>query len=340
MLTQGPDRGSLLGTPARMLVQLMGVRQLSSKNRGKTTSRPSRPSVQQKRKGGKPDSRWWPKRYIVGAAGIMITALLTLVATGVIPKITGQFVNGPQLEDRLRPGPEITVNESVFNPFEGVPLLPKVAPGSYQPARKLISALAHPMAATSYALQKQIRDAGGVSIQYTYIRLVLQGNRNEPILILNVHPVQLRRTHPLNGVLFDVGPQGEANTIQMGFDLDQLALQALSINKNTLTKVPYFQSHSIRLADGEQAVLVVQAQTFCYSAQFKLAIDYEIGGQSKEVIISNNGGPFEVTGYRLGRNDVISYRKMFFLQNDFSVSPPSPSQLYTRAGVGASSCPT
>ena len=313
---------------------------MSSKNRGKTTNRPSRPSTQQKRNGGKTDSRWWPKRYIVGAAGIMATALLTLVATGVIPKIIGQFVSGPQLEDRLRPGPDIMVNASVYNPFEGVPLLAKVVPGSYRPTSKLISALAHPMAATSYALQKQINDAGGVLIQYTHTRLVLQGNRNEPILILNVHPVQLRRTQPVNGILFEVGPQGEASTIQMGFDLDQLAPQALSISRNTLTKVPYFQNHSIRLADREQAVLVVQAQTFCYSAQFKLAIDYRIGGQSKEVIISNNGRPFEVTGYRLGRNDLISYKKMLFLQEDFSMSPPSPSQLYTRAQVGASSCPT
>jgi hypothetical protein len=270
----------------------------------------------------------------------MVTALLTLVVTGVIPKIIGQFVSGPQLEDKLRPGPDMIVNASVFNPFEGVPLLAKVVPGSYQPTTKLISALAHPMAATSYALQKQINHAGGVLTQYIHIRLILQGNRNEPILILNMHLVGLRRTQPLNGVLFQVGPQGAASTIQMGFDLDQLIPQALSIRQNTLTNVPYFQNHSIRLANGEQAVLVVQAQTFCYYAQFKLAIDYRIGGHSKEVIISNNGRPFEVTGYRLGRNDVISYRKMLFLQDDFSMSPPTPSQLYTRAQIGANSCPT
>jgi hypothetical protein len=313
---------------------------LSSKNRGKTKKRPARPGSQQNRKGKEPEPKKG-KRLIAWAAAATGTALIGLLVTGVLPNVLGQFFNGAQIKDSLRRGPDIKiVNESVFNPFEGVPFMPKVVPGNYQPSSELISALAHPMAATSPALQKQINGAGGVYLQDIYIRFVLQGNRNEPILILDVHPVQLRRTQPVDGVLFEIAPQGEANNIQMWFDLDQLAPQALSIVGNALTKVPYFQAHSISLGDGEQAVLVVRAHTYCYYAHFELAVDYKIGRENKQVIISNNGRPFEVTGYRLGSNNVISYRQMLFLQGNFSVTPPSPSQLYTRAGVGASSCPT
>lgn len=113
----------------------------------------------------------------------------------------------------------------------------------------------------------------------------------------------------------------------MGFNLDQLAPQAFNLNGGLLTNVPYFRAHSITLADGERVVLIVQAQVRCYSAQFKLALDYMTGQQEKEVVISNRGTPFAVTGLRFGPNNVVSYKEQFFLQGDFSVTPPTPSEL-------------
>lgn len=314
--------------------------QLSSKNRGKTKKRPSRPSAQQNYKRGKPEPRSG-KKLIAWTAAAVGTALVGLLVTGALPKVIGQFFNGAKIEDSLRRGPDIVVSESLFYPNAGVPL-PTVVPGNYQPSRELVSALAHPMAATSPALEKKIHDANGVDFEDVYIRLILQGNRNEKILILGVHPVQLRRTQPLNGVYFSIGAQGENSNIQMGFNLDQLVPRALKVNGSVVTNVPYFQTNSISLADGEQSVLIIQAQSICYSARFKLAIDYTIAGQNKEMVIGNNGASFAVTGPRFGPNNIMSYKQIFLLRGDYSVTPPTPSELanYTRPGLRAGSCPT
>jgi hypothetical protein len=285
------------------------------------------------------------KKLILWTAGAIGTALIGLLVTGILPKAIEQIINGSKVEDSLRHGPDIVVSASLYYPDgSGVPL-PTVATGNYQPSSEFISALAHPMAATSPLIQKQLRQASGVDFEDTYIRLILRGNRNEKILILGVRPVQLRRTQPLNGVFFAVGAQGDTSNIQMGFNLDQLSPQALNMRGSegsVMSSVPFFKTHSISLADNEQAVVVIEAQSLCYSAQFKLAIDYTINGANKEILIGANGGPFAVTGPRFGPNNVVSYRQTLILQGNFSVTPPTPTELseYNRTAMGVGSCPS
>ena len=199
---------------------------MSSKNHRKASRKPPVPAVRRAHGGGEPESKS-TKKYALAAVGIIATAVLTLVGTSLIPKIVGQFFNTARLEDSLRRGPDITVNESLFYPNEGVPL-PTVVTGNYQPSRELVAALARPMGVTSPSAEKQIREAGGVDIEDVFIRVVLRGNRNEPILILGVRPVDLQRDKPLNGVLFEIGAQGENGNIQMGFNLDRPASRPLT----------------------------------------------------------------------------------------------------------------
>lgn len=299
---------------------------MSSKNHRKASRKPPVPAVRRAHGGGEPESKS-TKKYALAAVGIIATAVLTLVGTSLIPKIVGQFFNTARLEDSLRRGPDITVNESLFYPNEGVPL-PTVVTGNYQPSRELVAALARPMGVTSPSAEKQIREAGGVDIEDVFIRVVLRGNRNEPILILGVRPVDLQRDKPLNGVLFEIGAQGENGNIQMGFNLDRPAPEAVNVTGGgSLTTAPFFESHSISLADHESAVLVVEVATKCYSAKFKLAVDYMIGNKTKHEVISNNGSPFMVTAYRYDASNVISYRRIFALQGNFSAIQPRRAQL-------------
>ena len=314
---------------------------MSSKHRRKASRNPSVPVGRRAHDDSEPESKR-AKKYAIAAAGIIATAVLTLVGTSLIPKIAGQFFNTAKLEDSLRRGPDIVVDESLFYPNEGVPL-PTVVTGNYQPSRELVAALSRPMGVTSPSVEKQIRQAGGVDIQDVFIRVVLRGNRNEPILILGVRPVELRRGKPLNGVLFEIGAQGENGNIQMGFNLDRLAPEAVNVTSGgSLSTAPYFESHSISLADSEPAVLVIEAATKCYSAQFKLAVDYMIGNQTKREVITNNGKPFTVSAYRYDASNVMSYRRIFALQGNFSAIQPSHGQLAhddSRTSEEARACP-
>ena len=323
-----------------MSVRSWGVG-VSSKNRRKASRKPPVPAAHRARGDSEHESKS-AKKYAIAAVGIIATAVLTLVGTSLLPKIAGQFFNTAKLEDNLRHGPDIIVNESLFYPNEGVPL-PTVVTGNYHPSRELVAALARPMGATSPSVEKQIREAGGVDIEDIFIRVVLHGNRNEPILILGVRPVELRRGKPLNGVLFEIGAQGENGNIQMGFDLDRLAPEAVKVaDTGSLTTAPYFESHSISLTDREPAVLVIAAKTRCYSAQFKLAVDYMVGNQTKHEVITNNGKPFMVSAYRYDVSNVMAYRRIFALQGNFSAIQPSHAQLAhydSRTPEEARECP-
>lgn len=179
----------------------MEMQKLSKKNRRKNENKPPRQGIQRNQKGGNPQPKS-ARRFLVWIAAATGTSLIGLLVTGILPKAIGQFINSAQVEDSLRHGQDIFVNESLINPDgPGVPLA-MVIPGNYQPSNELIHALAHPMAAVSPSFQRQLNAANGVGVDTIYIRLVLQGNRNQQILILGLHPIQLQRGEPLNGVFF------------------------------------------------------------------------------------------------------------------------------------------
>jgi hypothetical protein len=282
-------------------------------------------------------ARQYIRKPTFWAASVVTTALLTLLATSAIPRVIGQFVNGAAIEDHLRRGPDIIEHAELFDPGdEGIPL-PTVVPGDFQPSAKLLRALSRPGSFGTQAIRSQVLALNGVNTRQIYIRVRLQGNRNEQIQILNVKLAYLHRGVPLNGVLFDVGPQGETNNIQMDFNLDQPLPHALVMREGMVPSTePFFEAHSITLLKDEHAVLIIQANTLCYSASFMLAIKYTVGqGPIKTEIISDHGKSFRVTGYRW-KNNFMSYRKILSLQGNFSVAPPTPAEFaqeYRRSPV-------
>jgi hypothetical protein len=253
------------------------------------------------------------------AVGVVGTAIITMIVTGVVPTALSQYFNGPRIEDAIRQGPDIITSESMYYPDAGVPV-PTVVPGRYSPPRELVQALSRPEAASSAAVQRRVRDARGVDVRDIFIRIILQGNRNEVIRVLSITPVNLRRTAPLDNVLFDMYGQGEDANIQIGFDLDQPFPQALNVAEpDVFTSQPFFEAHTISMSNGEQAVLVIQASTNCYSASFDLAVNYMVGGAARTKVISNAGQPFRVSAYRYTRGGLLSYRQVYELQGNFSV---------------------
>jgi hypothetical protein len=254
------------------------------------------------------------------AAGLAGATVITILVSTVLPTVLSEEFNTSRIEDAIRQGPDIITSESMYYPDgTGVPF-PTVVPRHYSPPLELVQALSRPGAAASLAVQKQVREADGVDVRDIFIRIIVQGNRNELIRILNISLVNLRRTAPLDNVLFDIYGQGEDSNIQMGFNLDQPFPQALNVTEPDLvTSEPFFEAHTISLANREQAVIVIQASTQCYSASFDLAVNYTIGGVVRTEIISNAGKPFQVSAYHFTRGGLMSYREVYELQGNFSV---------------------
>ncbi len=274
------------------------------------------------------------------AVGVVTAAVLTLLATGVVPNILGQFFNGPALEDKIVGGAAIIASEGqVYTDGPDVPDT-TVIPGNYNPSSALVLALSRPMGAESPIFLNE-EHTHGVAVGQIYIRIILQGNRNELIRILNIQPVQLQRGPPLGGVYFDIGGQGAEEDLQLGFNLDRPTPQAVSVSEAGpgLLKELYFQTHTISLRKGEQLVLLIMAQTSCYDAKFNLAINYMVGNTENTEIISNHGHSFQVTSVR---NNFMSYRQVFALQGNYSVAELSPleiAQNYHQTGKEAG-CPS
>jgi hypothetical protein len=270
-----------------------------------------------------------PKRFRKGlswAAGVATAAVISLLVTGVIPQMLGQVVSAAKIKDAIRRGPDIIVSDSLYYPDGSNVLTPVVVPGNYHPSSQLVRELSQTESIGSAAVKRQIHEADGVDIQDIFIRVIMQGNRNERVRILGINPVNLRRANPLDGVLFDIpGSQGEISNIQMDFNLDQPSPHALTVvNSDVITSQPFFEANTISLATGEQAVLIIQASTYCYSASFDLAINYMVGNTTRTDIISNNGHSFRVSAYRFTKTGQLSFRQDFELMGNFSVIPIKP----------------
>ena len=270
-----------------------------------------------------------PKRFrkkLGWAVGVAGATIISLFVTNVIPGVLDQFASPAKVGDAIRPGPDIIISESIYNPDGSDAPAPIVIPGNYKPSSQIVRDLSNPSTAWSAAVQRQFRNAGAINIQNLFIRIILQGNRNEPVRILGIQPINLRRTDPLDGVLFDMfGGQGEISNIQMDFNLDKLSPHALTVISNDdITSRPFFKAHTISLTNGEQAVLVIQASTYCYSASFDLAVNYVVGSTTRTDVISHNGHPFRVSAYRFAKNGQLAFKQDFEYRSNYSVVPIKP----------------
>jgi hypothetical protein len=273
------------------------------------------------------------------------TAVIGLIVSGVLPTLVNQIVNVPKLEDSMRQGPDIIAKETLFN-IDGTGDLPDVIGGNYQPSAQLVQELSRPMAATSTTVIQQLTGSNSTAVDSTHIQLDLEGNRNEIVRIIDIHPVNLHRRAPLNGVLFDIGPQGADGDVQVAFDLDEPFPDAQTVNSMGMIQSPkYFDSNTISLTNGEHVVIVIRASTSCYDARFDLGVDYTVGGTQKSMTITEpDGKPFEVTAYRFSASGEYSYRQVYELRGNFSVTPLTAQQLqlpgYSRNVIGMGSCPS
>ncbi|MBV8892057.1 MAG: hypothetical protein JO266_08835 [Acidobacteria bacterium] len=258
---------------------------------------------------------------MMGVAGAAVATIIVSVLTG----IPVQLFDTVKIKDTLRTGPDLSATaDIIYMDDQGNSM---VLPGDFQPDPQLRRMMAQSNGAKSPQVISRLREAGGADVENLTVRVILQGRRNQQIRILNVRPILLTRTDPLNGTLFFSPPQEGDATLRMMFNLDEpTPIAHESIQKDEKGNgiplkpgPPFFENTTISLNDNEQQVLVIRAEAKQHYVVFDLAIDYRIGDSDKTIVVSYNGHPFRITGMHYGpTRDTYSYQRAFGMTGDYS----------------------
>jgi hypothetical protein len=82
----------------------------------------------------------------------------------------------------------------------------------------------------------------------TPLRIIVSGNRSDPVVIQDMHVHVLKRESPISGSLFYGEPQGEGDAIGLAFNLDAPDPIALRTDEEGLpTDQPYFTRKFVTL---------------------------------------------------------------------------------------------
>jgi hypothetical protein len=238
------------------------------------------------------------------------------VITGALAGIPGQLFDVEAVKDRVRPGPDFRHSVEIVNlADQGYRI---AVPGRYRPTPKEARLAERLDGVTAPQLDAELRSHGGVDVQKLSLRIVLEGRSNEEVRILDIRPVAVRRTAPIDGTLFNVTPQGSTPTLRMIVDLDDavpvLRTAVIGPRDELIGTRPFFEEKTIRLRDRERDVVLIRATAERYSVAFKLEVDYVVGARRKRTVIDNRGRPFRVTGTSCTTEPgVASYKRIYDL---------------------------
>lgn len=150
------------------------------------------------------------------------------------------------------------------------------------------------------ALHKVMYDAGAFDPHYTILKLIVEGRRSTPILITGMRALIKARTPPSTD-LIAIGSGGEsgASVGKVGFNLDEADPAARIVPAGATGTVPlgppYFGDFTVSLADREQFVFQIIANTGESDIQWTIELSIQVDGQDRRFEIDNNGRPFRTS---------------------------------------------
>ncbi|WP_431929832.1 hypothetical protein [Nonomuraea jabiensis] len=141
--------------------------------------------------------------------------------------------------------------------------------------------------------------------------LFLTSKRRQPIRIVNIVPVELRRGPVYDQALALLPPQGGENSATMVFNLDEAAPRAHAVKDNDITKVrgPFFPAQTLPVPEDKQEPILIHFWITRGSLSFKLRIDYLLGDQPHSMTIGDEGQPIRLTAYNCTGPGRASYER-------------------------------
>jgi hypothetical protein len=147
--------------------------------------------------------------------------------------------------------------------------------------------------------------------------LFLTSSRRQPIRVVNIVPVELRRGPVYDGALASIPPQGGAGDLTMAFDFDEPNPHAHSVHDNG-TKIDglFFPKTTIPLTGNSQKPITIRYRIRHGSVSFRLRLDYLLGTQMRHLTIDDEGRPFRLTAYNCIGHNRAAYQQV--VQADYT----------------------
>jgi hypothetical protein len=273
------------------------------------------------------------RRPVAWFAATVLTTLGALVAQ-VLTGIPGQLLDVQAWADRLRTGDDmdysVNLESNSYSLMVATPSRFELAPDN----RMLNGDLG--LDATRQ-LFDDVMNAGGYVIYQLEVQVLLEGRRNQQIQIVGVNVVDIRSGPPVKGTYFESSEGGGEPHEMLAFDLSENAPVARKTTQDGTPGQPYFEDTGISLKDREQVALTAR---FSYrpdaAVEFRLRIEYVIGGKSKQMMIDNSGSPFRVSSWHCSDRQgaaVLDYESAYTNQEGepgelIFAAQPDPHHLY------------
>jgi hypothetical protein len=152
-----------------------------------------------------------------------------------------------------------------------------------------------------------IRSIGGVDVNYSFIKLIVTGQRQSGVVITDMRAKNDKCGNPLGGTLLFAPAESERQNIQIGFNLDEPSAIAREGNSNKKIGEPgylgrpYFKSHTIPLALGEDQVFSIVAATKQHYCPWYIDMTVIVGDEKRHIEVgfkregAKEQAPFEIT---------------------------------------------
>jgi hypothetical protein len=254
--------------------------------------------------------------WLLGAAGSTILAMVTGVAEGVGGILLGE--GGGETRESSSPTAIPTGDPIKITKITTVP-------------RSIDGTWVHPESLDDQAVAKInreieefekstyeiMRSHGAVETGTSSVELELEGNRPTPVRITDI-AIDARCREPLTGTLFYNPPQGEAETVQIGYDLDRDTVFA---QKSTMVEGEpfprlignYFAEQKYTLKQGEQVTFRLTALSRRQYCEYAFELHYIADGKPGSRRVDDGGKPFRVSALvgKDGIPDCAVYQRHF-----------------------------
>ncbi|MEO3859561.1 hypothetical protein [Acrocarpospora sp. B8E8] len=144
------------------------------------------------------------------------------------------------------------------------------------------------------ALAEYMRSLGAVDVDALGTQIVLENAGKTKVRIMGMRVVK-ECGPPLSGTIFFSIPQGDQLSTTIGYNLDETAPVARSIDENDRWGKAYFATHTVLLEPGEQKVFEIKAKTEEYYCEYRFVMKTLRDRITHEELVDNNGKPFRIS---------------------------------------------
>jgi hypothetical protein len=146
----------------------------------------------------------------------------------------------------------------------------------------------------------ELYKAGGIDANVSIMKLVVEGRRNTPVVITGMRALSKKAEPSTDFTLIGPGPQGNAATAKVVFDLDEedpIARVPTSADLESVEHfgLPYFSDNTVSLARGEKQVFQVVASTKRYDVEWSIELTMHVDGDQQRLVVDDGGKPLRTS---------------------------------------------